>query len=186
MKIYKQIIIAFFLALSLSFISLNVSAKEAVGAGREDEPPAQGGGQVQGSQQGEGGEGGGLKQYLTEPVIGADCKCVYRDDEGNIHDENQLLCNQKVEKRLYKCTIPEGMAGFQSIFKSMVRWIAVIATLLGVLALVALGIAWAVTGGEDTEAKKFLKKWIQNIIIGLLILYTFGFILRFLAPWVYT
>ncbi len=122
--------------------------------------------------------------YVTEPVIGADCKCVVKNGSGEIV-ANPLMCGD-ITNRLYECKVPEGMAGFQSMFRAVVKWIAIVATLLGVLALVALGIAWAISGGQDSKMKKDLKEWIQNIIIGLLILYTFGFILRFLAPWVYT
>ncbi|MBS9784200.1 hypothetical protein KGV55_02510 [Candidatus Gracilibacteria bacterium] len=122
--------------------------------------------------------------YVTEPVIGADCKCVVKNGSGEIV-ANPLMCGD-ITNRLYECKVPEGMAGFQSMFRAVIKWIAIVATLLGVLALVALGIAWAVSGGQDSKMKKDLKEWIQNIIIGLAILYTFGFILRFLAPWVYT
>jgi ABC-type uncharacterized transport system permease subunit len=60
-----------------------------------------------------------------------------------------------------------------------------IVLLLGVLAVVGLGIAWSFAGGDDIKAKSTLKKWAVNIIIGLIILFFFTYILRFLAPWVY-
>jgi ABC-type uncharacterized transport system permease subunit len=60
-----------------------------------------------------------------------------------------------------------------------------IVLLLGVLAVVSLGIAWSFAGGDDIKAKSTLKKWAINIIIGLIILFFFTYILQFLAPWVY-
>jgi hypothetical protein len=57
--------------------------------------------------------------------------------------------------------------------------------LLGVLAVVWLGIAWSFAGAEDVKAKSTLKTWAINIIIGLVILFLFRQILVFLAPWVY-
>lgn len=169
MKKYIQILISLMLILSIWGITSNTFAQSDSGDAAW-----------------EWGWWKGIKTYTTEPVPWASCTCVAKDENGEVtHDIRKINCGS-ITKRLYECSIPEGSSGFQEIFKTMVRWIAIVATLLGVLALVALGIVWAMTGGTDSTAKKFLKEWIQNIIIGLLILYTFGFILKLLAPWVYT
>lgn len=57
--------------------------------------------------------------------------------------------------------------------------------LLGVLAVVGLGIAWAWAGGDDVKMKSSLKHWAINVLIGLTILFLFRYILAFLAPWIY-
>lgn len=72
-----------------------------------------------------------------------------------------------------------------SLFKKMMNWVVQIATLLRVLAIAALGVAWAVAGGDDPEYKKTLKDWVIGIMIGLVILFMFSYILRFLAPWIF-
>jgi hypothetical protein len=60
-----------------------------------------------------------------------------------------------------------------------------ITILLGVLAVVGLGIAWSLAGGDDVKAKSSLKSWAINIIAGVVILFFFRYILMFLAPWIY-
>lgn len=57
--------------------------------------------------------------------------------------------------------------------------------LLGVLAIVGLGIAWAWAGGEDVKMKSNLKHWGINVLVGLTILFLFRYILTFLAPWIF-
>jgi len=54
-----------------------------------------------------------------------------------------------------------------------------------VLAIAALGVAWAIAGDSDPEYKKKLKDWVINVMIGLIIVFFFTAILRFLAPWIY-
>lgn len=58
--------------------------------------------------------------------------------------------------------------------------------LLGVLGIVGLGIAWMFAGGDDIKMKASLKKWGVNVLIGLTLLFMFGSILKFIAPWIYT
>lgn len=95
-------------------------------------------------------------------------------------------CKTKIEERAYICTHASGLAGFQQVFAQIVRWIVNISLLLGVLAIAALGVAWAIAGSDDPAYKKFLKDWLVNLIIGLIILFMFRYILFFLAPWVFT
>ena len=87
--------------------------------------------------------------------------------------------------RKYECTVPTGLAGFQSVFAQIIRFVINIVLLLGVLSVVGLGIAWSFAGGDDIKAKSTLKTWAINILIGLAILFFFRYILLFLAPWVY-
>ena len=85
----------------------------------------------------------------------------------------------------YKCTVQAGLSGFQAVFAQIIRYAINIVLLLGVLAVVGLGIAWSFAGGDDVKMKSTLKTWAINIIVGLVILFMFRYILLFLAPWVY-
>lgn len=137
---------------------------------------------------------------VSELVPGANCYCIkdhptltgaYTPETTNItwapwKNANTKVCNTPVQKRKYFCEIKPGMSGFQEMFRSIVQWIIAIWVLLGVLAIVALGIAWSFAGGENPEYKKFLKEWVMGVFIGLIILFLFGYILMFLAPWIFT
>jgi hypothetical protein len=70
------------------------------------------------------------------------------------------------------------------ILKDIVKWFVYISMLLGVLAIVGAGILYA-WGSDSEEYSKKAKGWVMNIFIGLLILFTFRYILGFLAPWVF-
>lgn len=123
---------------------------------------------------------------------GANCVCAKKDVNapnninGYVADSVISSCNTKpITERMYICEHGKGIEGFQDVFKSMVQWIIYISILLGVLAIASLGIAWAVAGSENPAYKKFLKDWVINLIIGLIILFTFRYILGFLAPWIF-
>ena len=115
------------------------------------------------------------KIFTSESVPGADCVCA----------PDAVCDGNEVAKRKYICTVPTGLAGFQSVFAKLIRFVINIVLLLGVLSVVGLGIAWSFAWGDDVKAKSSLKKWAINIIIGLAILFFFRYILLFLAPWVY-
>jgi hypothetical protein len=121
------------------------------------------------------------KIFTSESVPGANCKCVTKGSE----KEGSCGSEVKVSDRKYECTVPTGLAGFQSVFAQVIRFVINIVLLLGVLSVVALGIAWSFAGGDDVKAKSSLKKWAINIIMGLVILFFFRYILMLLAPWVY-
>jgi hypothetical protein len=131
--------------------------------------------------------------FTSEKVPGANCVCVAdgatRTEDINGNTMNpwiwEAACSGEVSKRKYQCTLPTWLAGFQSILAQIIRWVINIVLLLGVLAVVGLGIAWSFAGWDDIKAKSTLKKWAVNIIIGLIILFFFKYILAFLAPWVY-
>jgi hypothetical protein len=57
------------------------------------------------------------------------------------------------------------MLGFQEVFAKIIRYVINIVLLLGVLAVVGLGIAWSFAGGDDVKAKSTLKTWAINIVI---------------------
>jgi hypothetical protein len=71
------------------------------------------------------------------------------------------------------------------MIREIIKWVVYIIMLLGVLAVVWLGIFSAVTGSADEWGAKMAKKWATNIIIGLVLLFTFRYILGFLAPWIF-
>ncbi len=48
--------------------------------------------------------------------------------------------------RKYVCSVPVGWQAFQLIIGSLLKYIVYVGLLLGVLALVVLGVAWSVNG----------------------------------------
>lgn len=115
-----------------------------------------------------------LATITSEKVPWATCVCK----------DTKNSCNV-VETRKYECTTDSWMLWFQSVFAQIIRYVINIVLLLGVLAVVWLGIAWSFAGWDDVKMKSNLKSWAINIIIGLIILFMFRYILLFLAPWVY-
>jgi hypothetical protein len=126
-----------------------------------------------------------IKVYTSEIIPGADCWCVdgawVRQDSAN----KACWSDIPVQKRKYECTVQPGLGSFQSMFASIIRYFVNIVLILGVLAIVGLGIAWSLAGWDDAKAKSSLKKWWINIVVGLIILFMFQYILKFLAPWIY-
>lgn len=146
--------------------------------------------------------------YTSEKVPGANCVCVKSETYSNISEDqtqtdynNGNFDNNWIQTRIvedpteaacwnpttrkYKCTVQPGLTGFQNIFASIVKTVVYIVMLLGVLAIVGLGIAWAWAGGEDVKMKSNLKHWAVNVLVGLIILFFFRYILTFLAPWIF-
>jgi flagellar basal body-associated protein FliL len=76
------------------------------------------------------------------------------------------------------------MWAFQEMFREIVKWAVYIIMLLGVLAIAGAGILMMLGSDSEEQAKK-AKWWAKNIIIGLIILFTFRYILEFLAPWIF-
>jgi hypothetical protein len=67
---------------------------------------------------------------------------------------------------------------------AITKWFIYLTMLFWVLALVWAWILWA-WGSESEEYTKKAKGWAVNIIIGLALLFTFRYILWFLAPWIF-
>lgn len=121
-------------------------------------------------------------------VPGADCVCVKEvatDSNGVTYESCEPGESVPVAKRKYKCTTYTGIKGFAKTFQDICGWVVRIGILLGVLAIAALGIAWAIAGDDDSEYKKKLKNWVVNLIIGLIILFAAPYILSFLGSWIY-
>lgn len=118
----------------------------------------------------------------TEKVPGAKCECIDNSTTGS--DGPREPC-KNVATRKYSCEVGVGFSQFQIFFGSIIRMVINITILLGVLAVVGLGIAWSLAGGDDVKAKSSLKSWAINIIAGVVILFFFRYILMFLAPWIY-
>ncbi len=135
-----------------------------------------------------------IKVTTTEIIPGAKCKCIYSagptkvDDKWNSTeftiDDGECKWVNIAEKK-YVCEIQPWLWSFQQIFAQIIRYLVNITLVFWVLAIVGLGIAWSLAGGEDAKAKSSLKSWGINIMIGLVILFLFQYILRFLAPWIY-
>ena len=115
-----------------------------------------------------------LTIITSEAVPWADCSCKDTVNQCTV-----------VTTRKYECTANKWMLGFQEVFAKIIRYVINIVLLLGVLAVVGLGIAWSFAWGDDVKAKSTLKTWAINIVIWLLILFMFRYILLFLAPWIY-
>ncbi len=116
---------------------------------------------------------GPITVITTAEIPGASCTCK----------DTVNSCN-KVETRKYECIVQPGMTSFQKIIGSIIKWFVFIIMLLGVLAIVGAGIMMAF-GSDSEEYTKKAKGWAMNIIIGLIILFTFSYILKLIAPWIY-
>lgn len=134
-----------------------------------------------------------ITTIVSEKIPGATCVCVAAWAGGETGADWMWpptpwiwedACGN-ITTRKYKCTTGSGIVGFQVVFAKLIRFVVNMVLLLGVLAVVWLGIAWSFAGAEDVKAKSTLKTWAINIIIGLVILFLFRQILVFLAPWVY-
>lgn len=134
------------------------------------------------------------KQVLvSEKVPGANCKCAVKAPQNDKDAVNgykpwtAVECAKEIPiyERAYICEHGRGLDGFSQTFAAIIRWVVQISLLLGTLAVAALGVAWAVAGGDNPAYKEGLKKWLINLIIGLTILFMFRYILGFLAPWIY-
>lgn len=119
---------------------------------------------------------GDVETFTSEKVPGATCTCF---------PDWWETCTGDVAKRKYKCTTWAGVVGFQLVFAKMIRYVVNIVLLLGVLAVAGVGIAWTFAGGDDIKLKTTIKGWAINIVVGVIILFMFAYILKFLAPWVY-
>jgi hypothetical protein len=118
---------------------------------------------------------------VSEKVPGATCVCYI----GGNAWWPECPPGTKISERKYQCTTDAGMTGFQKVFAQMIRFVINIVMLLGVLAVVGLGIAWSFAGWDDMKMKSTLKTWAINLVIGFIILFMFRYILLFLAPWIY-
>lgn len=134
-----------------------------------------------------------IQIFTSEKIPGAECTCaiewwamaadgMWPPTPGNKWD---TCVWAPVAERKYVCTVIPGLGNFQKMFWSIIKYLINIVLLLGVLAIVGLGIAWSFAGWDDVKAKWSLKKWWVNIIVGLIILFMFQYILKFLAPWIY-
>lgn len=94
------------------------------------------------------------KVTVTEKVPGAECTYAKGVD-----------INTPVEKRQYECSVKSGLEGFQNLFATIIRWMINIVLLTAVLAIIGLGIAWSLAGGDDAKAKSSLKKWGINVLV---------------------
>jgi Type IV secretion system pilin len=70
------------------------------------------------------------------------------------------------------------------MFREITKWVVYIVMLLWVFAIVGAGVMWS-WGSDSEEYTKKAKWWVTNILIGLVILFTFRYILGFLAPWIF-
>lgn len=121
--------------------------------------------------------------YVTEMIPWATCWC----NIGGVRQGSAWeVCSNdiKVEERRYECSVDKWMWAFQSMIGSITKWFIYLTMLFWVLALVWAWILWA-WGSESEEYTKKAKGWAVNIIIGLGLLFTFRYILWFLAPWIF-
>ena len=122
----------------------------------------------------------------TEKIPWAECTCAIdnrdsKDIRGGMSLESQCW---DPKTRKYVCTVGKWLTGFQNIFREITRWVVYITMLLWVMAIAGAGILWA-WGSESEEYTKKAKWWVINILIGLVILFTFRYILWFIAPWIF-
>lgn len=141
-------------------------------------------------------ESANIAVYTTEYLPGANCKCVKGADgkkpkPGPVNWASIAsvvwVCGSEVpvNQRLYVCDgAKKGIGWFQELIKTWVQWILQFAMILGVMAIAALGVAWAMAWNENPEYKKFLKDWIVNLMIGLAIIFFYPHILSIFS-WIF-
>jgi Type IV secretion system pilin len=132
------------------------------------------------------------KVYTTEEIPGAKCTCVVVwTDTTNAQDARLSWsawpksgnCNDP-KTRKYVCEVGKWLTSFQNMFREITKWVVYIVMLLWVFAIVGAGVMWS-WGSDSEEYTKKAKWWVTNILIGLVILFTFRYILGFLAPWIF-
>lgn len=118
---------------------------------------------------------------ITTPVPGIDvndptrCQC----------DDKKNNCKDPVTQR-WSCTVDSNwLIGFQKIMAEITRVFVYITLLFWVLAIVGLGIGYAIFSGGDEEKTKLIKTYAINLMIGMILLFFFRYILVFLAPWIF-
>ena len=107
---------------------------------------------------------------VTEKIPGANCV-----PEGS---------GSGVTNRKFKCTVEGGFATVQNMLGGLIKYATFITALVGVLMVVFSGLQYATSAGS-TEAQKSAVGRIQNLILGLVLLFLVGFILNTIAPWIY-
>lgn len=122
-----------------------------------------------------------VKVMVTEMIPWATCDC---DPIKWSPSSGACPSSVKAEERRYSCTVAKWLGGFQDMFREIVKWVVYTIMLLWVLAISWAGILWMWWSDSEEYTKK-AKGWVMNIIIGLLILFTFRYILGFLAPWIF-
>ena len=125
---------------------------------------------------------GSATVIVTEEIPWANCTCIAQTT-GNNPSASVTSCGDP-KTRKYSCTVGKWLSGFQDIFREITRWVVYITMLLWVIAIAGAGIMWA-WGSDSEEYTKKAKWWVMNILIGLVILFTFRYILWFLAPWIF-
>lgn len=115
-----------------------------------------------------------LKVFTTEQVPGVLCTCVDRTDP---------TCSS-INTRKYECTVDKWLTAFQILIREILRWFIYIVMLIGVLAIVLVGIFMAWWSDSEEYTKK-AKWWAWNIVVWLVILFMFRYILWALAPWIF-
>ncbi len=126
---------------------------------------------------------GSVTVYVSEMVPWATCWC---NIDGVRQGSAGEACSSDidVQNRKYECSVGKGMTAFQWMIAAITKWFIYLTMLFWVLALVWAWILWA-WGSESEEYTKKAKGWAVNIIIGLALLFTFRYILWFLAPWIF-
>lgn len=133
---------------------------------------------------------------VTEKVPGADCTCIanwaqtqelWKDQAWPVKPGIGESACDNIVYRKYQCTITAGggLVGFQKIMAEITRVFVYITLLFWVLAIVGLGIGYAIFSGGDEEKTKLIKNYAVNLMIGMMLLFFFRYILVFLAPWIF-
>lgn len=83
----------------------------------------------------------------------------------------------------YKCNVEPGFQSVSWLLWELIKFATFLAALASVLFIVFAGIRYTMSGtsGDSDEAKKK----IQEVAVGLVLLFLSGYILYFIAPWIY-
>lgn len=95
-----------------------------------------------------------------------------------------VSCEPIENKSYYKCKVEKWTHWVIKMIWAVIKWFTFLTSIVAVLVIV---IAWIMYSmwWADEELKNQAKTWITRIIFWLIILFSSGYILQLIAPWVY-
>lgn len=84
----------------------------------------------------------------------------------------------------YKCLVPKGIYWVVSMIWNIIKWLSFFAVIAWPLAITICWIMYSMWWANE-ELKNWAKKWLVQIIVWLIVLFSSWYILKFIAPWIY-
>ncbi|ATU05511.1 hypothetical protein BKN14_03610 [Candidatus Gracilibacteria bacterium HOT-871] len=92
--------------------------------------------------------------------------------------------DDKTDGVVYVCSVPKSSKGIVDMLGNIISYATFITGIAGVLFIVINGILYSM-GGIDDDLRGKSKERIIRTLTGLIILFSAGYILQLVAPWVY-